>query len=133
MEMVRTLRPGGYIFLIAPSRGHEHRFPLDCWRFYPDGYRALAEYGQVDCLEVHTDWPAYPGARGRKWGDTVGAFAKRPYELTHRAAAWLRGPGAAPVARGAAERVFSHATNTLKAAAQAIVRRLRHSTRKTRS
>ena len=43
MEMVRTLKPGGFIFLIAPSRGPEHRYPVDCWRFYPDGYRALAE------------------------------------------------------------------------------------------
>ena len=43
MEMVRTLKPGGFIFLIAPSRGPEHRYPVDCWRFYPDSYRALAD------------------------------------------------------------------------------------------
>ena len=45
LEMNRILRPGGMIFLIAPSRGSEHRYPQDCWRFYPDGYRALAKYG----------------------------------------------------------------------------------------
>jgi len=76
MEMVRTLKPGGFIFLIAPSRGPEHRYPVDCWRFYPDGFRALAEYGKVDCLEARTDWAEFPGARGRVWGDTVGAFRK---------------------------------------------------------
>jgi hypothetical protein len=25
-------------------RGYEHRFPLDCWRFYTDGMRALAAH-----------------------------------------------------------------------------------------
>jgi SAM-dependent methyltransferase len=124
MEMVRTLKPGGYIFLIAPSRGHEHRCPVDCWRFYPDGYRALAEYGRIDCLEAHTDWAAYPWARGRMWGDTVGAFAKPPYGLTERAAAWLRGPGAAPMVPGAAARALSRATVTVRETAREILRRL---------
>jgi SAM-dependent methyltransferase len=41
-EMVRVLAPGGFIFLIAPSAGPEHRYPVDCYRFYPDAYRALA-------------------------------------------------------------------------------------------
>ena len=89
-EMVRTLKPGGFIFLIAPSRGPEHRFPVDCWRFYPDGYRALAEYAKIDCLEATTDWAAYPFARGRIWGDTVGAFAKPPYVVSSSAQEWLR-------------------------------------------
>ena len=31
----------------APSRGPEHRYPNDCWRFYPDGYRALAKYARA--------------------------------------------------------------------------------------
>ena len=35
-EMVRVLRPGGFIFLIAPSSGPEHAYPVDCYRFYPD-------------------------------------------------------------------------------------------------
>lgn len=60
-EMVRILKPGGRIFLIAPSRGFDHKYPVDCWRFYPDGYRALAKWGGLSLLEVHTDgvfvWP----------------------------------------------------------------------------
>lgn len=56
MEMARVLKPGGMIFLLAPSRGPEHRFPQDCWRFYPDAYRALAKYTRMDLLEVSTDW-----------------------------------------------------------------------------
>jgi len=82
-EMVRVLRPGGHIILIAPSRGLEHRYPLDCWRFYPDGFRALAKLGNLEVLEVHTDWPvewqAWHKRLFRKstlWGDTVGVFRK---------------------------------------------------------
>ncbi len=82
-EMVRVLRPGGHIILIAPSRGLEHRYPVDCWRFYPDGYRALGKLGNLEVLEVHTDWPVeWQPWRKRLfkkstlWGDTVGVFRK---------------------------------------------------------
>jgi len=76
IEMVRITKPGGMIFLIAPSRGPEHRYPQDCWRFYPDGYRALAKYGNVEILEVTTDWESHPSEDSGPWGDTVGAFQK---------------------------------------------------------
>ncbi len=72
MEMERVLKPGGMIFLIAPSRGPEHRFPVDCWRFYADGFTALAKYGRMDLIEVSTDWE--PSLS--EWGDTVGVFRK---------------------------------------------------------
>ena len=28
--------PGGHVYVNAPSNGGVHRYPLDCWRFYPD-------------------------------------------------------------------------------------------------
>jgi SAM-dependent methyltransferase len=113
MEMVRTLKPGGFIFLIAPSRGPEHRYPVDCWRFYPDGFRALAEFGGIDCLEAHSDWAAYPGARGRVWGDTVGAFAKAPYALREPVAQWLRAQPSTK-RRSAMERATSATTRWIE-------------------
>jgi SAM-dependent methyltransferase len=84
LEMVRVLRPGGMIFLVAPSRGPEHRYPVDCWRFYPDGFRALARYGALDLLEVRTDWEPDGSPDSAAWGDTVGAFRKRPQPLLRR-------------------------------------------------
>jgi SAM-dependent methyltransferase len=75
-EMVRVLKPSGLIFLIAPSRGPEHRHPVDCWRFYPDGFRALAKYCDMELLEVSTDWENVPQT-DNTWGDTVGVF-RRP-------------------------------------------------------
>lgn len=75
-EMTRILKPMGYIFLLAPSRGREHKYPVDCWRFYPDGFRALAKYCSLEILEVHTDWTPHPDNLSAEWGDTVGVFWK---------------------------------------------------------
>ena len=80
MELVRVLKPGGLAFLIAPSRGSEHRYPQDCWRFYPDGYRALAKYCAMDLLEVGTDWEPHSAPDSSQWGDTVGVFRKPRYD-----------------------------------------------------
>lgn len=74
LEMARILKPGGQIFLIAPSRGPEHRYPVDCWRFYSDGYRALAKFGGLDLIEVSTDWEEHRDPDSAQWGDTVGVF-----------------------------------------------------------
>jgi SAM-dependent methyltransferase len=70
LEMVRVIRPGGYIFLIAPMTGKVHRYPVDCWRFYPDAYAALAKWGKVELVDAWTDYD------GSKWWDQVGAFKK---------------------------------------------------------
>lgn len=76
LELSRVLKPGGMIFLLAPSRGPEHRYPVDCWRFYPDAYRSLAKYAALDLLEVQTDWHADEDPDSAVWGDTVGVFRK---------------------------------------------------------
>jgi SAM-dependent methyltransferase len=76
LEMVRILRPEGLIFLIAPSRGPEHRYPVDCWRFFPDAYRALARWGEVEAVEINTDWSPHPDPGSAPWGDTVGVFRR---------------------------------------------------------
>lgn len=68
-EMVRVLRPGGYIFLIAPSAGPIHNYPVDCYRFYPDSYRALARHAGCHLIDCWLD------ERG-PWRDLVGVFAK---------------------------------------------------------
>jgi SAM-dependent methyltransferase len=55
-EIGRVLKPGGLAMLIAPSGGYEHRFPLDCWRYYTDGMRALAAYLRFELIDAFTDW-----------------------------------------------------------------------------
>lgn len=86
-EMHRVLKPGAMIFLIAPSRGLEHKYPQDCWRFYPDGYRALAKYVGCELLEVTTDWEPIEGdIASSEWGDTVGVFRRTVVPGTIRGA-----------------------------------------------
>lgn len=87
LEMLRVLKPGGMMFLIAPSRGPEHRYPQDCWRFYPDGYRALAKFGGCELLEVTTDWGRHPDDDSAQWGDTVGVFRRQNVGLMDRVVA----------------------------------------------
>ena len=97
LEMSRIVRRGGLIFLLAPSRGPEHRYPVDCWRFYPDGFRALAKWSGVALLEVTTDWEEDPDPESAPWGDTVGVFRRHRETpqgrlrraLLHGALRWL--------------------------------------------
>lgn len=95
LEMQRVLRPGGLVFLIAPSRGPEHRYPQDCWRFYPDGYRALAKLGDFELVEVHTDWAPHEDPGSAPWGDTVGVFRSRGMGWRQRLGFWLARTGLA--------------------------------------
>lgn len=41
-EMSRILKPGGFIYINAPSNGKYHCHPGDNWRFYSDAGQALA-------------------------------------------------------------------------------------------
>lgn len=51
MEISRVLKDEGMACIIAPSGGVEHRYPLNCWRFYPDGFKALAKYSGLNKLK----------------------------------------------------------------------------------
>ncbi len=52
-EIARVLRPRGLAFLIAPSAGHVHRYPEDCFRYFPDGLPALAHAAGLQIVEAH--------------------------------------------------------------------------------
>ena len=40
-ELVRVLRPGGFLAIHTHWKFPEHRYPVDCWRIMPDGMRYL--------------------------------------------------------------------------------------------
>ena len=71
-EIRRILKPGGLFCLIVPSSGEEHRYPVDCWRYYPDSMRALAKDSGLEVVEVFTDFGL------GNWQDTFAVFQKPP-------------------------------------------------------
>ncbi len=68
-EISRILKPDGLAFVIAPSAGPVHRYPVDCYRFYPDSYQAIAEWSKLRLVHSWID------ERG-PWRDFVGVFQK---------------------------------------------------------
>jgi predicted SAM-dependent methyltransferase len=36
LKMAKVLKPGGFMQMNMPYEWVEHRFPVDCWRFYSD-------------------------------------------------------------------------------------------------
>lgn len=74
LEIMRVLKPAGLFYLNAPSSGSFHRYPVDCWRFYPDSGKALVTWsrrngGKAELLESYVQ-------RGGEWQDFVGVFLK---------------------------------------------------------
>ena len=68
-EIARVLKREGLAFIIAPSSGPVHRYPVDCYRFYPDSFQALADWAGLRLVHSWTD------ERG-PWRDIVGVFQK---------------------------------------------------------
>jgi O-antigen biosynthesis protein len=70
-EMNRVLKNSGLICIVAPSRGPEHKYPVDCWRYYPDGFRALAKWANLEVLDAKTNWGKSGFTDGSdQWGDS---------------------------------------------------------------
>lgn len=73
-DMARILAPGGRMIIIAPSAGPEHRFPVDCYRYLPDSFRALASDNKLTEISIRVNnWGP--------WYDLVGVFEK-PRQLS---------------------------------------------------
>ena len=42
-ELARVTKPGGLVITINPVSWPYHKAPIDCWRIYPEGMKALSE------------------------------------------------------------------------------------------
>ena len=71
-EMFRVTRPGGKACVLVPANGPEHRYPLDCYRYFPDGLSALVRSAGfvVERCEL------FRGATAWDWDDTLVIAAK---------------------------------------------------------
>jgi len=75
-ESLRILKPTGLLYINVPSNGQVHRFPVDCWRFFPDSGLALQNWGKrsgYNCVLLES----FIGIKNTDiWNDFVGIFAK---------------------------------------------------------
>jgi len=76
LEMLRVLKPNGLFYLNVPSNGLFHRYPVDCWRFYPDSGGALVEWGRRNDYRCHL-LESFVAKQDRElWNDFVAVFLK---------------------------------------------------------
>jgi len=64
-EMARVLKMNGLLCIIAPNGFGEHRYPVDCYRFFSDGMVALARYVSLDTLHASTNFA--PTNKSKEW------------------------------------------------------------------
>ena len=76
LEMTRVAKDGGYVYIDAPSNGVFHRYPVDCWRFYPDAGLALEKWAARNGVRA-TLIESFVADRKRDvWNDCVMVFGK---------------------------------------------------------
>lgn len=76
LEILRILKPAGLFYLNAPSNGNFHRYPVDCWRFYPDSGVALVRWANRNSVPPLL-LESYRSAQDRDvWNDFVAVFLK---------------------------------------------------------
>jgi SAM-dependent methyltransferase len=81
-EISRVLKQGGLVCIIAPSAGKEHRYPVDCYRYYPDGMRALTKWAKLEVLESYMERdPAKYPLMNKMWQDCI-LIAKKSNKIT---------------------------------------------------
>jgi len=81
LEIIRILKPNGLFYLNVPSNGYIHRYPVDCWRFYPDSGRALVSWAQKNgfkpaLLESFVGKHSGSVVEGEAWNDFIAVIVK---------------------------------------------------------
>lgn len=75
LEMCRMLKPNGYIYINAPSKGKYHAYPIDCWRFKLDSWKALETWANINNYNIQL-LESYIDENDPEWHDSVGIFKK---------------------------------------------------------
>jgi SAM-dependent methyltransferase len=77
-DMVRVLKPGGHLCIVAPGAGEVHLYPHDCWRFYPDSWRALCTLSGAELVESWMESDEFADCvPGGVWRDSM-VIARKP-------------------------------------------------------
>jgi SAM-dependent methyltransferase len=54
-EQARVLRSGGHLVIQAPVTWRHHNVPIDCWRIYDEGGKALLEWAGLKVVLACTE------------------------------------------------------------------------------
>ena len=76
LEILRVLKPNGLFYLNVPSNGDFHRYPVDCWRFYPDSGSALVRWAHHCNINSALLESFISYQKGDIWNDFVAVFVK---------------------------------------------------------
>lgn len=76
LELVRVTKPGGYLYISAPSNGNYHCYPTDNWRFYPDAGLSLEAWTRRRRLKVRLVESFIAARRRDVWNDCVMVFCR---------------------------------------------------------
>jgi len=63
-ELSRVCRPGGHVITVNPVSWPYHAVPIDCWRAYPEGMKALYEEGNL--AVILSEWEAVADTHVRR-------------------------------------------------------------------
>ena len=66
VDVAALLKPGGLLWLAVPNTEVFHEHPIDCWRVYPDGMRAIFREAGLTEISCYAQGP-----------DTIG-IARKP-------------------------------------------------------
>jgi SAM-dependent methyltransferase len=75
-EMLRVVKPAGFVYICAPSNGWVHRYPMDVYRFYPDAGIGLVEWGRREFPDMELVESFISERDGDIWNDFCAVFSK---------------------------------------------------------
>lgn len=76
LEILRILKPDGLFYLNVPSNGNFHRYPVDCWRFYPDSGNALVTWAKRNNYSPAMLESFVSNQTSDVWNDFIAVFVK---------------------------------------------------------
>ncbi len=82
LEIMRILKPAGLFYLNVPSNGAFHRYPVDCWRFYPDSGDALISWAKKNGINAALLESYVSSQHLDQWNDFVGVFLKDEQQIS---------------------------------------------------
>lgn len=64
-ELARVCKPGGHVITISPVTWFYHEAPVDCWRIYPEGMKALSD--EAGLQVILSTWESVEIDHFTKW------------------------------------------------------------------